>query len=89
MFAAERGYTVVSQESIERTRRIRKRIHEMVPACIAVVDHGEYVGAYVYPEDIEQTEALLSGHDFEGVTIYVRPTPPLTSVPGWPGPTDA
>jgi hypothetical protein len=68
----------VTEERIERTRRIRKRIHESIPACVAVVDHGDYVGAYVYPDDVPAAEAAIAGSDWEGVTVHVRPTPPLS-----------
>jgi hypothetical protein len=68
----------VSEDRIERTRRIRKKLHEAIPACIAVVDHGDYVGAYVYPEDIPEAEKVVSGSDWEGVPVHVRPTPPIT-----------
>ena len=68
----------MSQERIERTRRIRKKLHESLPACIAVVDHGEYVGAYVYPEDIPEAEEVVKASDWEGVSVHVRPTPPVT-----------
>jgi hypothetical protein len=69
---------VTSEERRERTRRIRKKIREAVPACVAVVDHGEYVGAYVYPEDMEQAKKAIAGSDWEGVPVHVRPTPPIT-----------
>jgi hypothetical protein len=63
----------------ERTRRIRKRLHESIPACVAVVDHGDYVGAYVYPEDIPEAEEVVRASDWEGVAVHVRPTPPISS----------
>jgi hypothetical protein len=69
----------VSQERKERTRRIRKRLHESLPACIAVVDHGDFVGAYVYPEDIAEAEKVVKAADWEGVAVHVRPTPPISS----------
>ena len=68
---------MTSDERRERTRRIRKKIREAVPACVAVVDHGEYVGAYVYPEDLEQAKKVIAGSDWEGVPVHVRPTPPV------------
>ncbi len=68
----------MSQERIERTRRIRKKLHESIPACIAVVDHGDYVGAYVYPEDMAEAEKVVKGSDWEGVKVHIRPTPPIT-----------
>jgi hypothetical protein len=69
----------VSQERVEKTRRIRKKLHEHLPACIAVVDHGDYVGAYVYPEDIPEAEKVVKDKaaDWEGVQVHVRPTPPI------------
>jgi len=67
----------VSQERIERTRRIRKKLHEAIPAVIAVVDHGDYVGAYVYPEDIPEAEEVVKASDWEGVPVHIRPTPPV------------
>ncbi len=69
----------MSQERRERTRRIRKKLHESIPACIAVVDHGEFVGAYCYPEDIENAEKIVQASDWEGLKIHVRPTPPVIS----------
>lgn len=69
----------MSQERIERTRRIRKKLHEALPACIAVVDHGDFVGAYFYPEDIPEAEKYVSGADLEGITVHVRPAPPVVS----------
>ena len=69
----------VNQERRERTRRIRKRLHESIPSCVAVVDHGEYVGAYCYPEDIADAEKVVRAADWEGVSVQVRPTPPITS----------
>ncbi len=69
----------MSQERIERTRRIRKKLHESLPACIAVVDHGDYVGAYVYPEDMDEAEKVVKASDWEGVKVHIRPTPPITS----------
>jgi hypothetical protein len=69
----------VTEERIERTRRIRKKLHEAIPACVAVVDHGDYVGAYVYPEDVAAAEEAVKGTDWEGIPVHVRPTPPLGS----------
>jgi hypothetical protein len=77
MLRTARGESV-SHERTERTRRIRKRLHESIPACVAVVDHGDYVGAYVYPEDIPEAEKVVSGSDWEGIAVHVRPTPPVT-----------
>ena len=71
---------MTSDERRERTRRIRKKIREAVPACVAVVDHGEYVGAYVYPEDLEQAKKVIAASDWEGVPVHVRPTPPIQNV---------
>jgi hypothetical protein len=71
---------VTSDERRERTRRIRKKIREAVPACVAVVDHGEYVGAYVYPEDLEQAKKAIASSDWEGVPVHVRPTPPVKEI---------
>lgn len=68
----------MSQERLDRTRRIRKKIHDSIPACIAVVDHGDYVGAYVYPEDIPEAEKVVQESDWEGVAVHVRPTPPIS-----------
>jgi hypothetical protein len=67
----------VSQERVERTRRIRKKLHEAIPECVAVVDHGDYLGAYVYPEDIPEAEERVKAADWEGVAVHVRPTPPI------------
>jgi hypothetical protein len=69
----------VTEERIERTRRIRKRLHEAIPACVAVVDHGDYVGAYVYPDDLAAAEAAVRGSDWEGIPVHVRPTPPIAT----------
>jgi hypothetical protein len=69
----------VTEERIERTRRIRKRLHEAIPACVAVVDHGDFVGAYVYPEDMAAAEEAVKGADWEGVAVHVRPTPSVWS----------
>jgi len=71
---------VTSDERRERTRRIRKKIREAVPACVAVVDHGDYVGAYVYPEDLEQAKKVIAASDWEGVPVHVRATPPITEL---------
>ena len=61
----------------ERTRRIRKKIHEVVPGCVAVVDHIEFVGAYVYPEDLEEAKKVIGAAEWEGATVQVRIAPPL------------
>jgi hypothetical protein len=66
-------------EKLERTRRIRKKIREAVPACIAVVDHGDYVGAYVYPEDMAEAQKIISASDWEGVHVHVRTAPPIVT----------
>jgi hypothetical protein len=63
----------------ERTRRIRKRIHEAMPGCVAVVDHIDFVGAYVYPEDLEEAKKVIDGAEWEGATVQVRIAPPLRS----------
>lgn len=68
----------MSQERVERTRRIRKKLHESIPEVVAVVDHGDYVGAYVYPEDIAAAEKVVQAGDWEGVSVHVRPAPPLS-----------
>jgi hypothetical protein len=68
----------VSDERIERTRRIRKKLRDSIPACVAVVDHGDYVGAYVYPDDVADAEKAILGQDWEGVQVHVRPTPPIS-----------
>ena len=67
----------MSTERIERARRIRKRIREAVPAVIAVVDHGDYMGAYFYPEDIGEAQKVIAANEWEGVAVHVRPTPTL------------
>jgi hypothetical protein len=67
----------VTTERLERARRIRKKIREAVPSCIAVVDHGDYMGAYFYPEDMPEAQKIIAASEWEGVPIHVRPTPPL------------
>jgi hypothetical protein len=69
---------MTQEERLQRTRRIRKRIREAVPACVAVVDHGDYVGAYVYPEDMDDAKKIIAAADWEGAVVHVRPTPPIT-----------
>jgi hypothetical protein len=63
----------------ERTRRIRKRIHEAMPGCVAVVDHIDFVGAYVYQEDLEEAKKVIGAVECEGATVQVRVAPPLRS----------
>jgi hypothetical protein len=63
----------------ERTRRIRKKIHEALPGCVAVVDHIDFVGAYVYPEDLDDAKKVISADEWEGATVQVRLAPPLRS----------
>jgi hypothetical protein len=70
---------MVNQDRTERTRRIRRKIREAVPACIAVVDHGDYVGAYVYPEDMAEAQKIVAASDWEGIHVHVRPAPPITT----------
>ena len=72
------GRDVTGDERLERTRRIRRKLHEALPACVAVVDHGEFIGAYVYPEDIPEAEKIVGDSDWEGVKVHVRPAPPIT-----------
>ncbi len=68
----------MSTERLERARRIRKKIREAVPACIAVVDHGDYMGAYFFPEDLEEAKRVIAASEWEGVPVHVRPTPPIS-----------
>ena len=69
---------MTQEQRLERNRRIRKRIHEAVPACVAVVDHGDFIGAYVYPEDLDEAKKIIAKETWEGVSIRVRLTPPLS-----------
>ncbi len=69
---------MTQEQRLERTRRLRKKIREAVPACVAVVDHGDYLGAYVYPEDMAEAKKVIAKSDWEGVSVHVRPTPPVT-----------
>lgn len=67
-------------ERMARTRRIRLKLHEQIPTCVAVVDHGEFVGAYVYAEDIPEAEKVVNAADYlEGVKVQVRTAPPIST----------
>jgi hypothetical protein len=65
-------------ERTQLTRRIRKKLHQAAPSCVAVVDHVQFVGAYFYAEDMAEGEKAVKEGDWEGVTVLVREAPPIT-----------
>ena len=68
----------MTDERKELGRKVRKKVHDLVPSCVAAVDHDEYIGAYFFPEDVPEAEQLVKAHaaDFE-LKVYVRPAPPV------------
>ena len=74
----------MTEERKELGRRVRKKLHELLPTCVAAVDHGEYLGAYFFAEDIPAASEIVKANPdaFEGLKVYVRPAPPLRGVLG-------
>jgi hypothetical protein len=69
----------VTDDRKELGRKVRKKIHELVPTCVAAVDHIEYIGAYFFPEDMSDAEKTVKANTsaWEGIKVYVRPAPPV------------
>jgi hypothetical protein len=74
----------MTEERRQLGRKVRKMLHDTVPTCIAAVDHGDYVGCYVYPEHIADTEKVVQGKTWDGLRVVVRPVPPVTLGTGGP-----
>ncbi len=66
---------MTQEERRDLTRKARRKIHDAIPGCVAVVDHGEYVGAYVYPEDVSEAKGIIEKGEWEGLTVRVKVAP--------------
>lgn len=68
----------MTDERKELGRKVRRKVHDSVPTCICAVDHGEYVGAYFYPEDVPEAEKAIAALTWE-LTVVARAVPAIAN----------
>jgi hypothetical protein len=68
----------VDEDRKQLGRQIRREIHQIAPMCVAAVDHGDWVGAYFYQEDLAEGEKILKAKKFN-VKVEARILPPIPS----------
>jgi hypothetical protein len=68
----------MNEDRKERGRKVRKKLRDTIPTCIVAVDHGDYIGAYFYPEDMEEAHKLVAAGEWDGFVVKVKQIPPIT-----------